>query len=512
MPSYSHLLSRRGWQIKDIIFARGEAAAAVVRVLEEKRHMIEVAPSLGGGRFSDDHGLAMARPWALETRAGAIMDRARARSPGRRRGALAALGLILAALALGAAAPLRGADEQRAEPGTDARAPLVLVEAQFLKLRGDEASWPEPLRKLKAGAETNSTLSPEELDTLLGTVNAAQGVSMILAAPRAITLSKQPATVVVAVEDLYPVDWEKDAETGFWKPTKFDRKNLGVTFRVTPEVTADGSLSLQMQPEVIELAGTVDLDLDPKRIVIQPIPLAPHSKLDMVDTRGPIIPKTHRQQPVFHTRTAKVNTNVPPGRTMVLTNLQDEEHFTGEERPPGPLIVLVTARVIAKPGARVVSEVKPSKTGNLELHSDAITMDKMTGKVRVSGNLKLEWPEATTTGQQIEITPKPGAAGDRPPKRGIEIAAAKVIVPVVEIREARLEVAVDYLTHMGIKIVIRDRDRLTAGWITMSLRDIPFSEIMVYLAYLAGGELRSGDSAYTIAAPAAEVESRASAR
>lgn len=457
------------------------------RAEEYAGQLVEVVRSLSGDRFTARHALAMAQPSTLETRVRAIVDATRDRSPRSVRGASASVAFVATALALCTAAQLRGAEGEKPVPATeavDADAPQVMIEAKFIDFSGKVEDLPELLQQAvglkKPGVAAIATANAGN-DALkaLGRIGGAD----VLSAPRVTTRSNQRATVKVGSEFKYATEWDKDVKAGQWKPKTFDTKNVGVNFEVTPKVNADGTIALHMIPEIVEVAGFVDLD----------------------GTKGEHIPEGHRIQTIFDTRKIDALVTVKAGDTVVLGGVERDSLDALEQKNTGTgsvmfmervqksrLIVLVTASIVAEEGKKTGDAPADAagKSGAatapkpLEIQSDSVTFDPKIGIISASGRVKIKTAEAVITADAAQVTPKK--------------VAPEITFPKVEFRDATLSECVDFLNGKGGNIVLRNADKVGDAKITLSLSNVPIAEVLKYVAALSGCEVVKDEFAYVI--------------
>ena len=266
----------------------------------------------------------------------------------RSRRALAGFAFTIAALALCTASQLRGAEEKKPATVRNAvapDAPLVLIEAKFIEVTGAGDALPDFLN-LSGLEKVPAIMNAPAGDEAVRQLKEAKGVD-ILSAPRVTTRSKQRAVIEIVREFRHATEWEKDDATGMWIPTAFDTKNVGLTFDVTPDVDADGNITMSMKPQVVEFAGFVDLDGDAKAILGKPGAAAPAA------FRAPReigIPIRNRAQAVFDTRKTSAEVKVKPGDTVVLGGMRGKGAVDGGREPLRRLIVMVTARIVKPEG------------------------------------------------------------------------------------------------------------------------------------------------------------------
>jgi beta-lactamase regulating signal transducer with metallopeptidase domain/lipopolysaccharide export system protein LptA len=436
--------------------------------------LVEVVRNLQGDRFTARHALAMAQPSTLETRVLAIVDASRDRSARSVRGTSAGLALGTTMLALCTVAQLCGADEKKPALAAAANAPQVEIEAKFIEFSGKPEDLPELLQKVAAlkSPGVGAVASGKAADDAWKAIEKVKGADL-LSSPRVIARSKQEAKIEVGQEMRYAKDWEWDGTNKLWVPREFDTKVCGVSFTVTPEVNADRTINMRMAPEVTEFEKFIPIgEADPKN------------------------PENQRKKPVFHTRKMDTAVKVTDGQTVALggmgmdavQKIADKKPGTGEaekreERSTKQLIVLVTARIVKQDAAAAKDPQQ------LEIASDTMTLDKKTGKLVASGNVKIETGQATITAAQAEITPK---------KTGAAAAAEKIIFPKIDFRDATVREVIEFLAEKskrldgkgeGVNIVIRNAEKIGEARITLALSNVPLLEMLRYVAELANCEL-----------------------
>ena len=151
---------------------------------------------------------------------------------------------------------------------------------------------------------------------LMKALEKAEGVD-ILSAPRVVTLSKQEATIKIGSEMEFPTEWEPGETAGTWKPKTTETREIGISFSVTPELKADGTIDLDLTPEIVDLIGYVDLDDGKKQL--------PPSAA---------VPEGHRVQPVFSSRRINTKVALQSGQTVLLGGSIREETVTIKDKVP----------------------------------------------------------------------------------------------------------------------------------------------------------------------------------
>lgn len=218
------------------------------------------------------------------------------------------------------------------------------------------------------------------IDLMVSAIQQAQG-SDILCAPKVSVVSGSKATITVAQEMLYPASWgdmqsnvSQSSGNNGWgggggqasatitpgTPQDFTKRNVGVTMDVTPRVEEDGSISLELAPEVTEFEGFMEYG---------GVAIAIAGDTTVTVPSGFI-------QPVFSVRSVNTTVTVFDGATVVLGGLTREEVKTindqvpilgdipgigrifqskGESRQKKNLLIFVTANRIS-PGGSLTRE------------------------------------------------------------------------------------------------------------------------------------------------------------
>ncbi len=110
----------------------------------------------------------------------------------------------------------------------------------------------------------------------------------ILSNPRIVTLDNQTATIDIGTK--YPIPgFGFNADTGTLQTQNITYKDIGILFRVTPHVSNAGYVTLDLEPEVSEISGTV--------------------AFEGIDV------------PLINSKTAKTKVMVEDGNTLVIAGL-----------------------------------------------------------------------------------------------------------------------------------------------------------------------------------------------
>ncbi|MBN1586762.1 MAG: secretin and TonB N-terminal domain-containing protein [Candidatus Omnitrophica bacterium] len=120
-----------------------------------------------------------------------------------------------------------------------------------------------------------------------------------LSNPRVTTLDNQEARIVVGTRTPVPT-FERNENTGSFEITGFDKEEVGITLTVTPHVSHDNYITMDIVPEVSSiLRFTSEFEV-----------------------------------PVVSTRTANTSVRVPDGHTVVIGGLLEEVNTEGSTKVP----------------------------------------------------------------------------------------------------------------------------------------------------------------------------------
>jgi len=152
-------------------------------------------------------------------------------------------------------------------------------------------------------------------------------------------------------------------------PTAFDKKDVGVTLEVEPNILPDGySIDMRLTPAVVEFEGFVNYG--------SPIQTTSTNPFTGLTTTNVLTPNTINQ-PIFSTRKVTTNVTVFDGATVVLGGLIREDVQKIEDKTPilgdiplvgrlfrsnvdqhikRNLVIFVTARLVNPEGAPITSD------------------------------------------------------------------------------------------------------------------------------------------------------------
>jgi len=190
--------------------------------------------------------------------------------------------------------------------------------------------------------------------------------SELLSVPRITTISGQQAQIEVVQELTYPTEYDTETinigggfggttnmisgEVFMVTPGNWEKRDVGIIFNVTPQVSADGKMiTLVLMPEVSDLVKWLNYGNE-----LYPI-----------------------QQPIFETRNLTTTVHVNDGETIVLGGLITDKTTTYEDKVPllgsipfigrffrshaetsskANLVIFVTARLITSRGTELAEE------------------------------------------------------------------------------------------------------------------------------------------------------------
>jgi type II secretory pathway component GspD/PulD (secretin) len=195
-----------------------------------------------------------------------------------------------------------------------------------------------------APAVTTGSRSMEQMSASLALLNRMPGVS-ILSAPTVLTSSGQRAIVEIQQPVSFP---GIQATPPAASPDRPESNKTGITLDVLPMVASDGSVVLELVPQVVELTAFNRLAADGS-ITTERLSSTTPSQLKA----GPGETLT----PVFSTHKVTTNVAVRDGQTIVLGGLQsaggmDEQ---GRALEPRQMLIFITTKTIPAPPAPVPS-------------------------------------------------------------------------------------------------------------------------------------------------------------
>ncbi len=114
----------------------------------------------------------------------------------------------------------------------------------------------------------------------------------LVAAPRIVTVNNQKAKINVG-QAIPIATYERDTNTGNWEITGWETQNVGVNLEVTPQISPDGHIKLQLKPEVSNIINYIG--------------------------------SGENQRPITSSRTAETEVIVSDGETVVIGGLVKEK-------------------------------------------------------------------------------------------------------------------------------------------------------------------------------------------
>ena len=152
-------------------------------------------------------------------------------------------------------------------------------------------------------------------------------------------------------------------------PTAFEKKDVGVTLEVEPNIGADNyTIEMQLLPQVVEFEGFINYGSPIKTVSSNPITGIPTTN---------ILSENIINQPIFSTRKVNTNVTVSDGATVILGGLVREDVQKVEDKTPilgdipifgrlfrsnvdqhvkRNLVIFVTARLVNPEGAPISSD------------------------------------------------------------------------------------------------------------------------------------------------------------
>lgn len=125
--------------------------------------------------------------------------------------------------------------------------------------------------------------------------------SKLVASPRIMTTNNQQASINVG--KVVPIaTYEMDSTTGNWRVTGWENMNIGVNLEVTPQISPDGHIKLNLKPEVSNIVEYIGTDVN--------------------------------RRPVTSTRTASTEVVIQDGMTVVIGGLVKEKESATHKKVP----------------------------------------------------------------------------------------------------------------------------------------------------------------------------------
>ncbi|MGV3530790.1 MAG: M56 family metallopeptidase [Chthoniobacteraceae bacterium] len=231
----------------------------------------------------------------------------------------------------------------------DPGAPQIEIAAQFVEISEaeiaevtDQVAPPE--KPASTPPTTNGRVSREAIDALLfgsqsarapesltgvytdpqfqvirRALNEKKGVD-ILSAPRVTAKAGQRAVIEIIREFRYPTEFAQQDTPGYVWPKAFETRNTGVTLEVIPSVAEDGTIELELSPQVVEFLGFVNYRA-PRPARANASKDAMNDLLERVETAKVV------NQPVFRTRKITTTVVLNSGETALVGGMgrSDEE-------------------------------------------------------------------------------------------------------------------------------------------------------------------------------------------
>ena len=123
----------------------------------------------------------------------------------------------------------------------------------------------------------------------------------LVASPRIVTINNQKAKINVG--QVIPIaTYERDNNTGNWEITGWETQNVGVNLEVTPQISPDGHIKLQLKPEVSNIISYIG--------------------------------EGENQRPITSSRTAETEVVVKDGETVVIGGLVKEKESATVKKVP----------------------------------------------------------------------------------------------------------------------------------------------------------------------------------
>ncbi len=413
----------------------------------------------------------------------------------------------------------------------DNNAPQVLIEAKFIEVSDGAKDLLTPFATSAASPSIAGVLNDGQLSALWKKIEQAKGVD-VLSTPRMTTRSGQEAKIEIGREFAY-----KDAEG---KPAT---KQLGTTLTVIATKGGENDIDLELTPQIMELKSMIK---DAKSGVEQPVFSERKASASVTMMSGQTIvlglPSTSTLQTIEDRSAGRVTTKTEnvTMNTMVFVTARLVDPATGKPVDPkpaakkSPLQTKLDTIVIPQiqfsdatleeavaflrqksadldtattdpnqKGVNIILKASAqSKTARITLNLKDVPMSELLRYVTELSQTKFQvapFAILVTSIDEPEVKP----AGTAPPTA----AKNEIIFPRVEFRDATLAEAVEFIriksrdldpTKKVVNIVVKPGG-ITDAKLTLSLKNVPVSEALRYIAELGGHKLTTEGNTFIIA-------------
>ena len=202
---------------------------------------------------------------------------------------------------------------------------------------------------LKTDVRT-AILSAADFELVLSALQEDKDVQL-LSNPRIVTADNEEAEIKIISE--YPVPkYEFDTETSQWSITGFDKEEIGVTFKVTPNISADGYITMRIEPEVSKMIDRVPFTAGGATVLIPWVARKMASSKLVIKTGD-----TLAVGGLIDEDKVKVITKVPVlGDIPILGRLFRHEDVDNVTKN---IIFFITATIIDEETKSLISEMQP---------------------------------------------------------------------------------------------------------------------------------------------------------
>lgn len=451
--------------------------------------------------------LAMAQPSTLETRLLAIVDETRDRCPIS--GGCFVLGGLasLMMLFMSATMQLRAEDSSK-EAGSSKTVQQIQIAVKVIEAPVGTLS------KALQGLDSGKAMSPEQGAAVLQRITETPKVDL-LSAPSVVTLDGQKATIQVGRDFVM-----KGEESG--------KTFVGISVNLLPALTARGEIKLKTDASIKELVSehpkpvfrdsklSTDLRLMPDETTILSVVPADNGgreKLFIITAKlvgasdAKAAPTEQKAKSTAQTRAKEI---ILPSVAFQNATLEEAVNF---------LRTKTQQLDPEKQGINIVVNIpKETATGRLTLNLKDVPLSEALSYVAQLMGLTLVYegnncvfkPLGTpaTTGQDI-TTPAPIKAGA---PDFVATKAEKIIIPSLEIKETAVSETIEFLRVMsqqhdpekkGVNLILKrakawDEPGGSEPVISLSLKDIPLTEALKYVAELATLRISAQADAYVL--------------
>ncbi|WP_372794083.1 hypothetical protein [Pontiella sp.] len=185
-------------------------------------------------------------------------------------------------------------------------------------------------------------------DMVISALDQSTGAD-VLSAPRILTRNGEEAIIQVGEIHYFPEVYEGDSAQATLPNVSyedFEERLLGVELKVTPKVTAERDIMLQLNPRISELIGWQTYQLAPENSIYN------HRQLETSRVREH--PRLVANLPIIKKREIQTQVTMADGSTIAMGGLINEKIESFDDRVPFLGSIPLVGRMFRNEGERVV--------------------------------------------------------------------------------------------------------------------------------------------------------------